>query len=436
MDEKIDLNLADQEALQSISGIGPSLAKRIIKYREEVHPFEEVIELAAVPGISAKMVAGWVDRLTVASFASGAEAESGDTAEEAAATAVSPPTAAEDTIADPEPPALLTATIDNAEETAEPDDTAVPDEDTTADLEPPTEPMDTAPEITYVVADAAEITETDDSSPDTDPDEPSDDLPTAAEPPATVFIAPEAPESDEPTIEPVFSTASPTSETPESAPGPDPAQLRRRGYFSAILGAVFGALLGTALTLVILSSMNGGTLNFRAADSNILTQLDGEVISRTTQINTLNALARSTRSLTRLTAGWNRWRPAKRRPVQRCLHSRKSWKRRSRPSPTSSMIWKPKPPPSMNGSATSPAPPILSPASWKGWIHSWMRRWANRLMMRKRCPYRQRRRRPRRRQRPSCPPPHRKRARRHARRCRRQRRSSPPRHRNLEREIT
>ena len=50
MSEKININGADIETLTAISGIGPALAQRIVEYRETVHPFEEVIELAAVPG--------------------------------------------------------------------------------------------------------------------------------------------------------------------------------------------------------------------------------------------------------------------------------------------------------------------------------------------------------------------------------------------------
>jgi competence ComEA-like helix-hairpin-helix protein len=54
--EKVDLNLADEQTLDELPGIGPALAARIVEYREKVHPFEEVIELTAVPGISERMV--------------------------------------------------------------------------------------------------------------------------------------------------------------------------------------------------------------------------------------------------------------------------------------------------------------------------------------------------------------------------------------------
>lgn len=65
MDEKIDLNTADVGTLTQLPGIGEKLAARIIEYRSTVHPFEEVIELAAVPGISERMVREISDSLSV-----------------------------------------------------------------------------------------------------------------------------------------------------------------------------------------------------------------------------------------------------------------------------------------------------------------------------------------------------------------------------------
>lgn len=63
--DRIDLNQADVTTLATLPGIGRALASRIIQYRETVHPFEEVIELAAVPGISERMVRALADRVTV-----------------------------------------------------------------------------------------------------------------------------------------------------------------------------------------------------------------------------------------------------------------------------------------------------------------------------------------------------------------------------------
>ncbi len=69
--EHVDLNTSTEEELCSLPGIGPFLAARIIEYRSTVHPFEEPIEIAAVPGISERMYRRIADRLVV----SGVDAE-------------------------------------------------------------------------------------------------------------------------------------------------------------------------------------------------------------------------------------------------------------------------------------------------------------------------------------------------------------------------
>jgi competence ComEA-like helix-hairpin-helix protein len=51
MPRVVDLNLATAEDLQSLPGIGPSLARRIVAYREERGDFRSPEELTAVPGI-------------------------------------------------------------------------------------------------------------------------------------------------------------------------------------------------------------------------------------------------------------------------------------------------------------------------------------------------------------------------------------------------
>ena len=47
----VDLNTADAEALQKVPGIGESLARRIIEFRNEHGPFEKIDDLLNVRGI-------------------------------------------------------------------------------------------------------------------------------------------------------------------------------------------------------------------------------------------------------------------------------------------------------------------------------------------------------------------------------------------------
>lgn len=61
--EPVDLNTADAAELDTLPGIGESLAGRIIAYREANGPFETVEELLEVSGIGEKKLAdleGWV----------------------------------------------------------------------------------------------------------------------------------------------------------------------------------------------------------------------------------------------------------------------------------------------------------------------------------------------------------------------------------------
>lgn len=60
-DDRVDLNTADQAALESLPRIGPALAERIIAWREENGRFQSVDDLLAVPGIGEKLLAGLRD---------------------------------------------------------------------------------------------------------------------------------------------------------------------------------------------------------------------------------------------------------------------------------------------------------------------------------------------------------------------------------------
>lgn len=61
----VDLNSADQAALETLPRIGPALAERILDWREQNGRFQSIDDLLAVPGIGEKLLAGLRDRVRV-----------------------------------------------------------------------------------------------------------------------------------------------------------------------------------------------------------------------------------------------------------------------------------------------------------------------------------------------------------------------------------
>jgi len=54
IDGRLDINKADQKALEALPGIGPALAERIIAFRQET-PFKVVRDIKKVAGIGDKI---------------------------------------------------------------------------------------------------------------------------------------------------------------------------------------------------------------------------------------------------------------------------------------------------------------------------------------------------------------------------------------------
>jgi competence protein ComEA len=64
-DAQIDLNNATTEQLDTLDGVGPATAKKILEYRAQHGPFRSVSDLARIPGIGPKKLAAMKPRLRV-----------------------------------------------------------------------------------------------------------------------------------------------------------------------------------------------------------------------------------------------------------------------------------------------------------------------------------------------------------------------------------
>lgn len=63
--EKVNLNTATIEQLQTLPGIGPAMAKRVIEYRTKVGKFNKIEEIINVKGIGEKKFQKIKDRLLI-----------------------------------------------------------------------------------------------------------------------------------------------------------------------------------------------------------------------------------------------------------------------------------------------------------------------------------------------------------------------------------
>ena len=64
-DGRVNLNTADQAALDTLPGVGPAIAGRIIEWRDANGRFASVDDLLSVSGIGPKMLESLRDLVTV-----------------------------------------------------------------------------------------------------------------------------------------------------------------------------------------------------------------------------------------------------------------------------------------------------------------------------------------------------------------------------------
>lgn len=62
---KININTADAEQLETLKGVGPALAQRIIDYREQNGDFESIDDIKNVRGIGQKKFDAFKDKITI-----------------------------------------------------------------------------------------------------------------------------------------------------------------------------------------------------------------------------------------------------------------------------------------------------------------------------------------------------------------------------------
>jgi len=63
--EKVNLNTATQEQLQTLPGVGPAIAQRIIEHRNKNGKFNRIEDILNIKGVGEKIFQRIKDRLTV-----------------------------------------------------------------------------------------------------------------------------------------------------------------------------------------------------------------------------------------------------------------------------------------------------------------------------------------------------------------------------------
>ena len=63
--EKVNINTADEKALDTLPGVGPAMAKRIIEYRESEGAFQSIEDIKKIRGIGEAKFAKMKDKICI-----------------------------------------------------------------------------------------------------------------------------------------------------------------------------------------------------------------------------------------------------------------------------------------------------------------------------------------------------------------------------------
>jgi competence ComEA-like helix-hairpin-helix protein len=277
-EQKVNLNTATANELVQLPGIGPTLAVRIITYRETVHPFEEPIEITAVPGISDKMYCAIEDRLTVegpAVWESEQVEEAHSIGEVGAST--SEVLLEDETLESPSvEPALGELALPAATKPGPGPERRVeakPGPALKVEREPPILP------------------------------EPLPEPKSGPHLEAAPRPEPESRKRAEPPWEPEPEPRPRRTPSPSSPPAPSRSAAARPGYFGLIVATLMGALFGALLALLVIGGING-TLDFAQTEAVVSGQaeLDRLSIEADTLLSDLEGLRERLDRLEGLTA--------------------------------------------------------------------------------------------------------------------------------------
>jgi competence ComEA-like helix-hairpin-helix protein len=212
----VDLNQATAEELETLAGIGPALARRIVAHREERGGFRSLEELTDVPGIGRAAYEQVAERLTITP----PEAPPPSTFEEAPL--VEAPEAA---LGLPEPLAPQEMPSPEAEEAVPEEEHIALEEEVVSEEEHIPLEEEVVPEEEHIPLEEEVVSE-------------EEHIPLEEEAPA----AEETPAP--PAVEP-------------AAPPPAPAPPRWPSTLAWLGAALVGALLGMALALLVFRGING-----------------------------------------------------------------------------------------------------------------------------------------------------------------------------------